>query len=76
VRGDEGAGSATPIAQTCLGRLLTAPELAARLGVSTGWIYAAVRLKRIPHVPLGRNVRFREETIEAWLREQERGGGL
>jgi excisionase family DNA binding protein len=56
-------------------RLLTAEEIAETLGVSTGWLYGEVRLGRIPHVKLGRKVRFREEAIAAWLLSRERGGG-
>lgn len=57
-------------------RLLTAVEVADWLGVSTGWIYREVRLDRMPHVLLGRNVRFRREAIESWLCNREQGGRL
>lgn len=55
------------------GRLLTAEEVADRLGVSRSWVYAAVRSGEIPHLKLGRYVRFRPETIDAWLADIERG---
>jgi excisionase family DNA binding protein len=55
------------------GRLLTADDVAAMLGVGRDWIYAEARAGRIPHVPLGRYVRFRPEAIDAWLGELERG---
>ena len=53
-------------------RLLTAAEVAERLGVTTPWVWAQSRAGRIPHVQLGRYRRFREEAIEAWIRELER----
>jgi len=48
-------------------RLLTADEVAERLGVTKGWVWAQARAGRIPHVQLGRYRRFREEALEAWL---------
>jgi len=55
------------------GRLLTADDVAGMLGMGTDWIYAQVRAGRIPHVKLGRCVRFRAESIEQWVRDHERG---
>lgn len=43
--------------------LLTADQVAADLGVSKDWIYSEVRAGRIPHVRLGRSVRFRAAAI-------------
>lgn len=54
-------------------RLLTADELAERLGMKTEWVWAQARAGRIPHVRLGRYRRFRESTVEEWLRELESG---
>jgi excisionase family DNA binding protein len=51
--------------------LLTADQVAADLGVSKDWIYAEVRAGRIPHVRLGRNVRFRADSIDQWIAELE-----
>jgi excisionase family DNA binding protein len=53
-------------------RLLTAQEVAERLGVTTAWVWAQTRAGRIPHVQLGRYRRFREETIEEWIGRLER----
>lgn len=53
--------------------LLDADSVAKMLGMSKDWIYAEVRADRIPHVRLGRYVRFRQEAIEDWIRERERG---
>ena len=56
--------------------LLTAEDVAAMLGMGTDWIYAQVRADRIPHVRLGRFVRFRAESIEQWICELERGATM
>jgi excisionase family DNA binding protein len=55
-------------------RLLTADELAERLGMKTEWVWAQARAGRIPHVRLGKYRRFRESAVEEWLRELESGG--
>jgi excisionase family DNA binding protein len=55
------------------GHLIAAEEVADLLGMSRDWVYAEVRAGRIPHIRLGRYVRFRRESIEAWLLEAERG---
>ena len=51
--------------------LLTAQEVADRLGVSKDWVWAQARAGAIPHVRLGRYRRFRAEAIEAWIVELE-----
>ncbi len=51
--------------------LLTAEEVAALLRVSPGWVYEHSRRDRIPHVRLGRYVRFRRGALEDWLAEGE-----
>lgn len=52
-------------------RLLTVDEVAERLGVTKDWVWAQARAGRIPHVRLGRYRRFREESIDAWLKDLE-----
>jgi excisionase family DNA binding protein len=54
--------------------LLTAEEVAERLRVTKCWIYAEVRAGRLPHVRLGRYVRFRVGAIDSWIERIERGG--
>jgi excisionase family DNA binding protein len=54
-------------------RLLTADEVASRLGVQTSWVNKAARANRIPHVCVGRYRRFRWPDIEAWLETQQLG---
>ena len=52
-------------------RLLTAEEIAQRLGVTPQWVWAQARAGLIPHVRLGRYRRFRESAVEAWLCDLE-----
>lgn len=47
--------------------LLTADEVATLLRVTKAWVYAETRAKRIPHVPLGRYVRYRRSAVLQWL---------
>jgi excisionase family DNA binding protein len=61
-------------AETTSGKqLLTAEDVAERLGVSMQWVWAQTRAGNIPHVKLGRYRRYRPETIDAWLAELEEG---
>jgi excisionase family DNA binding protein len=52
---------------------MTAEDLAERWDVTLAWVYAETRARRIPHLRLGRYVRYRRSTIEAWEREKEEG---
>ncbi len=54
-------------------RLLEADDIARYIGMTTDWIYREVRAGRMPHIRLGRYVRFRRESIDAWLVARERG---
>jgi excisionase family DNA binding protein len=54
-------------------RLLTAAEVAACLGITARWILNEARADRIPHVRLGRYVRFHPDAISDWLAATERG---
>jgi excisionase family DNA binding protein len=51
--------------------LLTAEEVAALLRVTRAWVYAQTRRHRIPHLRLGRYVRYRREALEAWMAQVE-----
>jgi excisionase family DNA binding protein len=51
--------------------LLVAGEVAALLRVTTAWVYAETRRGALPHVRLGRYVRYRRGTLLAWLADQE-----
>jgi excisionase family DNA binding protein len=51
-------------------RLLSAAECADLLALNLSTIYALVHQQRIPHVKLGRALRFRPEDIERWVQSQ------
>lgn len=55
-------------------KLLTAEEIAAVLSVPTSWVRDHTRQGRIPHVQLGRYVRYRLDKVLEWVEEQEGGG--
>ncbi len=46
---------------------MTAAEVAELLGMTKAWVYAETRAKRIPHVPLGRYVRYRRSALLQWI---------
>jgi excisionase family DNA binding protein len=52
-------------------RLMTAAEVAERLGVPKSWVYEQSRAGRIPTVALGRYRRFREEAVAEWIEQLE-----
>lgn len=54
-------------------RLLEADDVARYIGMTADWAYREVRAGRMPHIRLGRYVRFRRESIDAWLVARERG---
>jgi excisionase family DNA binding protein len=55
------------------GHLLTAKEVGALLQLNASWVLDAARRNAIPHIRLGRYVRFRRTDIETWLLDQRRG---
>ncbi len=50
--------------------LLTPGEAARLLSVKTSWIYEAVRSRRLPHLKIGRHLRFLRSDLEAWVADQ------
>ena len=54
-------------------RLLTAADVAELLSVPVSWVREHTRSGLIPHVQLGRYVRYREETLVSWVAAQEAG---
>jgi excisionase family DNA binding protein len=52
-------------------RLLTADEVAALLHVTKSWVYDQTRQHRMPHVRLGRYVRYRRSAIDGWVASLE-----
>ena len=55
--------------------LVDAEAAAELLGVKASWVLAEARADRIPHVRLGRYVRFEPAELEAWWRRRRRGPG-
>jgi excisionase family DNA binding protein len=55
-------------------RLLNASEVAEMLAVPERWVREHTRGGLVPHVRLGRYVRYRREAVLEWVSEQEDGG--
>lgn len=53
-------------------KLLTVGELAEFLRVPKSWVYDRTYRDKIPHIKLGKLLRFDLEKIEEWLKEKER----
>lgn len=53
--------------------LLDATEAGRLLSVPASWVLAEARADRIPHVRLGRYVRFSADELEEWWRARMRG---
>jgi excisionase family DNA binding protein len=45
-------------------------EMAEKLSVPTSWIYQRTRTSEIPHYKIGKYVRFDEELVWKWIKEQ------
>jgi hypothetical protein len=69
-----GAPSArTTLAHTSAVPLLDAKGASALLNVPATWVLAEARADRIPHVRLGRYVRFDAAELEIWSQSRRRG---
>ncbi len=55
-------------------KLLTVEEMAAILGVAVSTIYQWTHQEYIPHIKIGRLVRFKQWQVEKWLEKLENGG--
>jgi excisionase family DNA binding protein len=53
--------------------LLNAEQAAELLNVPASWVLAEARADRIPHVRLGRYVRFDADELRAWWETRRRG---
>jgi excisionase family DNA binding protein len=42
--------------------------------VTPAWVYAQTRRRRIPHLRLGRYVRYRREALDEWIELVEQLG--
>ncbi len=60
----------TPVVPSAL---VDAEAQAALLSVPGSWLLREARAGRIPHVRLGKYVRFDPATVEAWWRERQCG---
>jgi excisionase family DNA binding protein len=70
-----GLGANVPLSgghQPAADALLTAGEVAALLRVTKAWVYAQTRAQQIPHISLGRYVRYRRSAVIEWITELER----
>ena len=56
-------------------RLLTAREVAELLSVPVSWVREHTRTNAIPHLRLGRYVRYDRASVLAWLADSQQGGG-
>lgn len=65
-------GSQAPLSEP----LLDAAAAAHLLGVRPSWIYEAVRDGRLPHIKVGRHIRFLRSDLEEWVLTQRVGGTL
>ena len=52
--------------------MLTAGEVATWLRVTKDWVYTQTRAGHIPHVSLGRYVRYRRTAVAEWVAQIER----
>jgi excisionase family DNA binding protein len=62
------AAAPSPLAEP----LLDAKAAASLLSVRPSWIYEAVRTGRLPHLKIGRHVRFLRNDLERWVLDQRR----
>jgi excisionase family DNA binding protein len=53
--------------------LLDAKQAGALLNVPASWMLAEARANRVPHVRLGRYVRFEADALERWWRARLQG---
>jgi excisionase family DNA binding protein len=48
-------------------RLFTPQRTAEYLGVRPSWVYEQARNRRLPHLKLGKHLRFLQEDLDAWI---------
>ncbi len=56
--------------------LLDASAAARLLSVRPSWIYEAVRDGRLPHLKIGRHIRFLRSDLEDWVLTRRVGGSV
>jgi excisionase family DNA binding protein len=57
-------------------RLLSVKELALLTDLPASWLYAKAATGEIPHMKLGKYLRFRLSEVEVWLTRHRRGPSL
>lgn len=65
--------SKSPIPDAGLEELLTVDEASRLLKIPALSLYRAVETGKVPHLKLGRRVRFRASDLRAWLDSHRRG---
>jgi excisionase family DNA binding protein len=48
-------------------RLFTPQQTAEYLGVRPSWVYEQARARKLPHLKLGKHIRFLQEDLDAWI---------
>jgi excisionase family DNA binding protein len=56
-------------------KLLDPDAAAEMMGVSRRWVMEAAKRDAIPHVRIGRFIRFDDEALQEWWRKRSRGPG-
>jgi excisionase family DNA binding protein len=56
-------------------RLLNGAEVAELLAVPESWVREHTRNGSMPHIQLGRYIRYRRETVLGWIDSLENSGG-
>lgn len=57
-------------------QLLTSKQLSELLQVNLSTVYKWTHMGFIPHVKLGKSIRFNKQDVERWLSERQRKGRL
>ncbi len=57
------------VAENGNGNVLTLPEVAKKLQVSPTWLYKKCKAGIIPHIRIGRMVRFRQHDLDRWMND-------
>jgi excisionase family DNA binding protein len=48
-------------------------EVSRKYDLPTSWLYAKAEAREIPHLKIGKYVRFRLSEVSAWIEAQRRG---
>jgi excisionase family DNA binding protein len=51
--------------------LIGIKEMALKLDVPVSWLYSRTRTKEIPHLKIGKYVRFDEDEVIDWIKQQQ-----